>query len=218
MTSPDLEHTCLYLFSKRSYKRGKIDTPFCRVKPGLHVRRRHKHTHKHKNKKPTCKPVQRKHKRLVLMLASSRFTRTTQRHKHKHKAQENGTISILLCLCLRRMCKPGRRKQKHNRKERKLKNSDMLSAYILVTYALPFAKWRQRDCAKFLCLRLSPYVYAYHMCKHPCAYACVVRVNQALSFPKVLYSHTIATWHIDSQHFTKSHHVCNKKIKQIKVI
>ena len=53
-------------------------------KLGLHVRRKHKHKHKHKHKKPTCKPVRRKHKRLVLalvlMLASSRFTRdaTTQ--------------------------------------------------------------------------------------------------------------------------------------------
>ena len=30
-------------------------------------------------------------------------------------------------------------------------------------------------------LRMSPYAYAYRMCKHPCAYAyaCVVRVNQA---------------------------------------
>ena len=59
------------------------------LKPGLHVRRKHKHKHKHKHKKPTCKPVRRKHKRLVLalvfMLASSRFTRTTQRRKHKHK-------------------------------------------------------------------------------------------------------------------------------------
>ena len=55
------------------------------IKLGLHVRRKHKHKHK----QPTCKPVRRKHKRLVLapvlMLASSRFTRTTQRHKHKHK-------------------------------------------------------------------------------------------------------------------------------------
>ena len=126
------------------------------LKPGLHVRRKHKHKHKHKHKKPTCKPVRRKHKRLVLalvlMLASSRFTRTTQRRKHKHK-----------------------------RKEIKLKNSDKLSAYILVTHALPFAKWRQQI-FMLLRLRMSPYAYAYRMCKHPCAYAyaCVVRVNQAL--------------------------------------
>ena len=31
-------------------------------------------------------------------------------------------------------------------------------------------------------LRMSPYAYAYRTCKHPCAYACVVRVNQALIF------------------------------------
>ena len=50
--------------------------------PRLHVRRKHKY------KKPTCKPVRRKHKRLVLalvfMFASFLFR----------------TISILLCLCL----------------------------------------------------------------------------------------------------------------------
>ena len=40
---------------------------------------------------------------------------------------------------LRRTCKPGRRKHKHKRKERKLKNSDKLSAYNLVTHALPFS-------------------------------------------------------------------------------
>ena len=56
------------------------------VKAGLHVRRKHKRKYKHK--RPKCKPVRRKHKRLVLhvlMLASSRFTRTTQRRNHKKK-------------------------------------------------------------------------------------------------------------------------------------
>ena len=73
----------------------------------------------------------------------------------------------------------------HKRKERKLKNSDELSAYILVTHALSFAKWRQQI-FMLLHLRMSPYAYAYRTCKHPCAYACayayacVVRVNQAL--------------------------------------
>ena len=87
------------------------------------------------------------------------------RHKHKHKKPT---------------CKPVRRKHKHKRKEIKLKNSDKLSAYILVTHALPFAKWRQQI-FMLLRLRMSPYAYAYRMCKHPCAYAyaCVVRVNQA---------------------------------------
>ena len=37
-----------------------------------------------------------------------------------------------MCLCLRRTYKPGRRK--HKRNERKLKNSDKLSAYILVRH------------------------------------------------------------------------------------
>ena len=82
-------------------------------------------------------------------------------------------------------CKLGRRKHKHKRKERKLKNSDKLSAYILVTHALPFAKCRQQI-FMLLRLRMSTYAYAYRTCKHPCAYAyayayaCVVRVNQAL--------------------------------------
>ena len=89
---------------------------------------------------------------------------------------------------------------KHKRKERKLKNSDKLSAYILVTHALPFsamlesslapkgspaARLRQISQSVLLRLRMSAYAYAYRTCKHPCAYAwayaCVVRVNQALS-------------------------------------
>ena len=55
------------------------------------------------------------------------------------------SICLRLCLCLRqlrRTCKPGRRKHKHKRKERKLKNSDKLSAYILVRHV------RIESCAK----------------------------------------------------------------------
>ena len=85
---------------------------------------------------------------------------------------------MLVLASLRRTFKPGRRKHKHKRKERKLKNSDKLSAYILVTHGLPFAKWRQQI-FMLLRLRMLPYAYAYRTCKHPCAYACVVRVNQA---------------------------------------
>ena len=112
------------------------------------------------------------------MLASSWFTRTTQRRKHKQK-----------------------------RKEIKLKNSDKLSAYNLVTHALPFSAMlesnlapkgspaaRLRQIVRQICLvlrlRMSRYAYAYRTCKHPCAcacayayayaYACAVRVNQAL--------------------------------------
>ena len=44
---------CLFVFFFFNYRA---------VKPGLHVRRKHKH------KKPTCKPVRRKRKRLVLAL------------------------------------------------------------------------------------------------------------------------------------------------------
>ena len=97
------------------------------------------------------------------------------RRKHKHKHKHNHK---------KPSCKPVQRKHKHKRKEIKLKNSDKLSAYILVTHALPFAKWRQQI-FMLLRLRMSPYAYAYRMCKHPCdyacayAYACVVRVNQA---------------------------------------
>ena len=115
------------------------------VKPGLHVRCKHKHKHKQKHKKPTRKPVRRKHKRLVLasvlMVASSRFTRTTQRHKHKHKHKRMERFPFscacaFACACVvasfRR--KPGRYKHRHKHKERKLKNSDNLSAYILVRH------------------------------------------------------------------------------------
>ena len=97
---------------------------------------------------------------------------------------------------LRRTCKPGRRKHKHKRKERKLKNSDKLSAYNLVTHALPFSAMLESNLAPkgspasrlrliglLLRLRMSRYAYAYRTCKHPCAcaysYPCVVRVNQA---------------------------------------
>ena len=58
--------------------------------------------------------MRRKHKRLVLAL-------------------------VLMLASLRRTCKPGRRKHKHKRRERKPKNSDKLSAYNLVTHALPFS-------------------------------------------------------------------------------
>ena len=95
-------------------------------------------------------------------------------------------VLVLVLASFHRTCKLGRRKHKHKRKERKLKNSDKLSAYILVTCALPFAKCRQQI-FMLLRLRMSPYAYAYRTCKHPCAYAyayayayaCVVRVNQA---------------------------------------
>ena len=68
---------------------------------------------------------------------------------------------VLMLASLRRTCKPERCKHKHKRKERKLKNSDILSAYILVTHALPFSVMLEsnlapkgspaRACAKFLC-------------------------------------------------------------------
>ena len=108
-------------------------------------------------------------------------------------------VLVLMLASLRRTCKTGGRKHKHKRKERKLKNSDKLSAYILVTQALPFSAMlesnltpkgspaaRLRQIFILLRLRMSLYVYAYHTCKHPyayacaCSYACVVRVNQAL--------------------------------------
>ena len=126
-----------------------------RLKPVLHVRRKDKHKHKYKHKKPTYKPVRRKHKRLVLalvfMLASFRSTCTTQRrkHKHEHKRMErfHSLVLVLVLASLRRTCKLGRRKYKYKRKERKLKNSDKLSAYILVTHALPFAAMLESNLA-----------------------------------------------------------------------
>ena len=106
-------------------------------------------------------------------------------------------LLVLMLASLRRTCKPGRRKQKHKRKEMKLKNSDKLSAYNLVTDALPFSAMlesnlapkgspaaRLRQICLLLRLRMSRYAYAYRTRKHPCAcaysYACVVRVKQAL--------------------------------------
>ena len=90
---------------------------------------------------------------------------------------------VLILVSLRRTCKPGRRKHKHKRKERKLKNSDKLSAYNLVTHALPFFRHVGIKSRLLLRLHMSRYAYAYRTCKHPCAcaysYACVVRVNQA---------------------------------------
>ena len=73
-------------------------------------------------------------------------------------------VLVLMLASLRRTCKPGRRKHKHKRKERKLKNSDKLSAYNLVTHARSChfpPCWNQishqkaarlRDCAKFVSL------------------------------------------------------------------
>ena len=75
-------------------------------------------------------------------------------------------VLVLASFC--RTCKLGRRKHKHKRKERKVINSDKLSAYILVNHAL------------LLRLRMLP----YRTCKHPCAYvyayACVVCVKPGL--------------------------------------
>ena len=87
------------------------------------------------------------------MLASSQLARTTQRrnHKRKHKGMERFPFSCACactCLCLRRCVVRVNRDDaniQHKRKERKLKNSGKLSAYILVTHALPFAKWRQEQ-------------------------------------------------------------------------
>ena len=126
-----------------------------RLKPGLHGRRKHKHKHK----KPTCKPGRRTHKRLVpalmLMLASSRFTRTTQRRKHK-------------------------RKEWKMKNSDKLSAYNLTSYSCVAIFGhVGIKSWL------LLRLPMSRYVYAYRTCKHPCAcayahsYACVVRVNQA---------------------------------------
>ena len=55
-----------------------------------------------------------------------------RKHKHKHKKPT---------------CKPVRRKHKHKRKERKLKNSDKLSAYNFVAHALPFSAMLESNLA-----------------------------------------------------------------------
>ena len=120
-------------------------------------------------------------------------------------------VLVLVLPSLRRTCKPGRRKHEHKRKERKLKNSDKLSAYILVTHALPFSAMLESNLAPkrspaaqlrqlfmLLRLRMSPYAYAYRTCKHPCAYAsayayaCILRVNQFLRLNVLNYQFTIS--------------------------
>ena len=118
---------------------------------------------------------------------------------HVRRNDFHSLVLVLMLASLRRTCKPGRRKHKHKRKERKLKNCDKLSVYNLVAHALPFSAMlesnlapkgspaaRLRQICLLLRLRMSRYAYAYRTCKHPCAcacahsYACVVRVNQAL--------------------------------------
>ena len=130
------------IFKKKIEHFNVQSSHFYSFKPGLHVRRKHKHKHK----KPTCKPVRRKHKRLVLalvfMLTSFRLTRTNDASISTSTRKWNDLHSLLLVpmfVSLGRKCKSGRRKHKHKRKERKLKNSEKLSAYILVTHAFPFS-------------------------------------------------------------------------------
>ena len=106
-------------------------------------------------------------------------------------------LCLRLCLCLHR---PGLRvRRKHNRMEsfpfscacayacvvsvnrddastspRKGNTSTMLESN-LAPKGSPAA--RLRHIFMLLRLRMSP--HAYRTCKHPCTYACVVRVNQA---------------------------------------
>ena len=91
-------------------------------------------------------------------------------------------------------CKLGQREHKLKRKERKLKNSDKLSAYIPVCHVgIKSCAKRQSGRAivphfyvSALAYVTLAYAYAYHRCKHPCAcacayaYACVTRINHSL--------------------------------------
>ena len=86
----------------------------------------------------TCKPVRRKHKALCLRLCLClRRPGLHVRCNNASTREWNDFHSlelVLVLVSLRRTCKPGRRKHKNKRKERKLKNSDKLSAYILVRH------------------------------------------------------------------------------------
>ena len=135
-----------------------IFTPVPRaIKLGLHVRRKHKH------KKPTCKPVRRKHKRLVLALICL-CLRRPRLHVRRNDANISTStrewndfhslVLVLVLVSLRRTCKRGRRKHKHKRKHKTL---NLLASH--------------RFTRRFL---LPAYACAY-------AYACVVRVNQVLN-------------------------------------
>ena len=118
------------------------------LKPGLHVRRKHKH------KKLTCKPMRRKHKRLVLAFVLSYacvvpvYTYDTSISTSTREWNDFHSL-VLVLPSLRRTCKPARRKQ------RKLKNSDKLSAYILVRHvgikSRAKRRARPRYRAKVLC-------------------------------------------------------------------
>ena len=67
-------------------------------------------------------------------------------------------VLVIVLASLRRACKSGRRKHKHKRKERKLKHSNKLSAYIQVTHALPLSAMLESNFARlpqlFILLRL----------------------------------------------------------------
>ena len=155
------------------------------LKPGLHVRRKHKQSTRNLRVNRCDASISALCLRLCLCL------RRPGLHLRRNDAsiststrEWNDFLSLVLMLMLaslRRTCKPGRRKDKHKRKERKLKNTDKLSAYSLVTHALPFSAMLKSNVAPkgspaarlhqiylLLRLRISRYAYAYRTCKHPC--------------------------------------------------
>ena len=90
----------------------------------------------------------------------------------------NDFHSLVLGLAsLRPTCKPGRRKHKHKRKERKLKNSDKLSAYILVRH-IGIKSRAKRQPGRAIVPNFYASALAYvTLCLFLCA---VVRLTQAL--------------------------------------
>ena len=115
-----------------------------------------------------------------------------------------------------------------------MKNSDKLSAYILVNHALLFSAMLESNLAPkgspttrlhqiFMLLHLCmpPYAYTYHTCKHPCvcafAYACVIRVNQALHSARECFSQCFdAVW--DSYLLMVMSHLVTKSGALVKLV
>ena len=109
------------------------------LKPGYHVRRKHKQKHKHK--KPTCNRCDANISALCWRLCLR--LRRPSLHVRRNDASILSTSTrkfndfyslVLVLTSLRRKWKPGQCKHKHKRMERKLKNSDKFSAYILVRH------------------------------------------------------------------------------------
>ena len=79
-----------------------------------------------------CKLVRRKHKRLGSPRLHVRLNDASESTREWNDFHSLALVPLLASLS--RTCKLGRRNHKHKRKERKLKNSEKLSVYILVRH------------------------------------------------------------------------------------